>query len=178
MNFKKIEFKDEFLDKTNVSPIYTDQLSLYQFLIQFISNNVQFIVSFFTLSIIVLIGLFIQKKKKKLPKEVVSILNNDFFNALTIVEKELIEELYQHHLKGEALSTKLINKIIGVQQKDTLTQNKSRSDYFIRINQKFKMATQHSEPLIIKHRDTADKRQYNYSINLQYIEDIEKLLND
>ena len=176
--FKKIEFKDEFLDKTNVSPIYTDQLSLYQFLIQFISNNVQFIVSFFTLSIIVLISLFIRKKKKKLPKEVVSILNNNFFNALTIVEKELIEELYQHHLKGEALSTKLINKIIGVQQKDTLTQNKSRSDYFIRINQKFKMATQHSEPLIIKHRDTADKRQYNYSINLQYIEDIEKLLND
>ena len=176
--FKKIEFKDEFLDKTNVSPIYTDQLSLYQFLIQFISNNVQFIVSFFTLSIIVLIGLFIRKKKMKLPKEVVSILNNNFFNALTIVEKELIEELYQHHLKGEALSTKLINKIIGVQQKDTLTQNKSRSDYFIRINQKFKMATQHSEPLIIKHRDTADKRQYNYSINPHYIEDIEKLLHN
>ena len=113
-----------------------------------------------------------------MPKEVASILNNNFFSALTIVEKELIEELYQHHLKGEALSTRLINKIIGVQQKDTLTQNKSRSDYFIRINQKFKMATQHSEPLIIKHRDSSDKRQYNYSINPNYIVDIEKLLND
>jgi hypothetical protein len=113
-----------------------------------------------------------------MPKEVVSILNNNFFSALTIVEKELIEVLYQHHLKGEALSTKLINKIIGVQQKDTLTQNKSRSDYFIRINQKFKMSTQHIEPLIIKNRDSVDKRQYNYSINPNYIEDVEKLLND
>ena len=119
-----------------------------------------------------------QKRKKKLPKEVVSILNNNFFNALTIVEKELIEELYEHHLKGEELSTKLINKIIGVQQKDTLTQNKSRSDYFIRINQKFKMATQYSEPLIVKQRDHSDKRQYNYSLNSAYIADIENLLKN
>jgi hypothetical protein len=119
-----------------------------------------------------------QKRKKKLPKEVVSILNNNFFNALTIVEKELIEELYEHHLKGEELSTKLINKIIGVQQKDTLTQNKSRSDYFIRINQKFKMATQYSEPLIVKQRDHSDKRQYNYSLNSAYIVDIENLLKN
>lgn len=178
LKFKKIEFNDAFLDKTNVYPIYSDQLSIYQTLSQFVSNKVQFILSFFTIALILLIVLFSQKKKKKLPKEVISILNNNFFSALTIVEKELIEELYQHHLKGEALSTRLINKIIGVQQKDTLTQNKSRSDYFIRINQKFKMATQHSEPLIIKHRDSADKRQYNYSINPNYIVDIEKLLND
>ena len=105
-------------------------------------------------------------------------MNNNFFNALTIVEKELIEELYEHHLKGEELSTKLINKIIGVQQKDTLTQNKSRSDYFIKINQKYKLATQQEEPLIIKERDTEDKRQYNYSIHPNYIQNIENLLKD
>jgi hypothetical protein len=130
---------------------------------------------------IIALSIFIysfQKRKKKLPKEVVSILNNNFFNALTIVEKELIEVLYEHHLKGEELSTKLINKIIGVQQKDTLTQNKSRSDYFIRINQKFKMATQYSEPLIVKQRDHSDKRQYNYSLNIAYIADIENLLKN
>lgn len=178
LNFKKIEFNEQFIDKTNILPIYTDQLSLYQALSQFVLDKLQFLLAFFSITIVVLIALFLQNKKKKLPKEVVSILNNNFFSALTIVEKELIEELYQHHLKGEALSTRLINKIIGVQQKDTLTQNKSRSDYFIRINQKFKMATQHSEPLIIKHRDSADKRQYNYSINPNYIVDIEKLLND
>jgi hypothetical protein len=76
------------------------------------------------------------------------------------------------------VSTRLINKIIGVQQKDTLTQNKSRSDYFIRINQKFKMSTQYSDPLIVKQRDHSDKRQYNYSLNNTYIVDIEKLFKE
>ena len=178
LDFRKIEFNEDFIDKNIVSPIYNDKPSFYQIVSQFILNKQGFIISFFSIAIGLFISLYVQNKKKKLPKEVVSILNNNFFSALTIVEKELIEELYQHHLKGEALSTRLINKIIGVQQKDTLTQNKSRSDYFIRINQKFKMATQHSEPLIIKHRDSADKRQYNYSINPNYIVDIEKLLND
>lgn len=178
LNFKKIIFNEEYIDKTNTSPIYIYQVSFYQNLSQFLFNKLELIIAFFSIGIGIIITLFVQKKKKKLPKEVLSILNNNFFSALTIVEKELIEELYRHHLKGEALSTRLINKIIGVQQKDTLTQNKSRSDYFIRINQKFKMATQHSEPLIMKHRDSADKRQYNYSINPNYIVDIEKLLND
>ena len=81
-------------------------------------------------------------------------------------------------MKGEDVSTKTINKIIGVQQKDTLTQNKSRSDHFIKINQKFKMATQHTELLIIKNRDTVDKRQYNYGLNNLYLQAIEKLFKD
>ena len=40
------------------------------------------------------------------------------------------------------------------------------------------MATQNTEQLIIKNRDTLDKRQYNYGINDLYIHAIEKLLND
>jgi hypothetical protein len=94
---------------------------------------------------------------------------------LSIIEKELLEALLQHHLKGEELSTKTINKIIGVQQKDTLTQNKSRSDHFIKMNQKFKMATQQTEALIIKNRDKGDKRQFNYDLNGLYSSEIEKL---
>ncbi len=115
---------------------------------------------------------------KKIPKEVTVYLYQNFFNAINIVEKELIEVLYKNHLKGEEVSTKTINKIIGVQQKDTLTQNKSRSDHFIKINQKFKMATQNSEPLIIKNRDRADKRQYNYGLNDMYMSEIEKLFKE
>ncbi len=113
-----------------------------------------------------------------MPKELATILYRNFFNSLNIIEKELIEALYQNNLKGEELSTKSINKIIGVQQKDTLTQNKSRSDHFIKINQKFKMATQNTEPLIIKNRDKTDKRQYNYDVNEMYVVEIEKLLKD
>ena len=178
LEFKNFKFSEEMIDLTSSDYIYSNKIDFIHHIGQFITKNRWMLLGLLT--IFSLTGIFytLQKKKKKLPKEVVSILNNNFFNSLTIVEKELIEELYKYHLKGEALSTRLINKIIGVQQKDTLTQNKSRSDYFIRINQKFKMATQHSEPLIIKHRDSADKRQYNYSINPNYIVDIEKLLND
>ena len=115
------------------------------------------------------------KKKKAIPKQVTIILYDNFFQSLSIVEKELIEVLYQHQLKGESISTKLINKIIGVQQKDTMTQNKNRSDYFLKINQKFKLATQNKLPLIIKNRDNEDKRQFNYSLQEAYQHHIAKL---
>ena len=117
-------------------------------------------------------------KRKKIPKELTTILYQNFYNSLSIVEKELIEALYQHNLKGEELTTKSINKIIGVQQKDTLTQNKSRSDHFIKINQKFKMTTQNTDSLIIKNRDKSDKRQYNYDLNHLYVLDIEKIIKE
>ncbi len=178
LEYENFRFTEEMLDLTNQGYIYSNKIDLIAIITDYIDEHK--IILLILLSSIAL-ALFIysfQKRKKKLPKEVVSILNNNFFNALTIVEKELIEELYEHHLKGEELSTKLINKIIGVQQKDTLTQNKSRSDYFIRINQKFKMATQYSEPLIVKQRDHSDKRQYNYSLNIAYIADIENLLKN
>ncbi|MEN9701448.1 MAG: hypothetical protein RIR55_768 [Bacteroidota bacterium] len=178
LEYEKFSFNEEMLDLNNQDYIYSNKVDFIAIITNFLD---EFNTTLLILLSIIALSIFIysfQKRKKKLPKEVVSILNNNFFNALTIVEKELIEELYEHHLKGEELSTKLINKIIGVQQKDTLTQNKSRSDYFIRINQKFKMATQYSEPLIVKQRDHSDKRQYNYSLNIAYIADIENLLKN
>jgi hypothetical protein len=107
-----------------------------------------------------------------LNQEVSHILNNHFFASLTVIEKELIELLYEHHLKGGLISTKLINKIIGVQNKDVMTQNKNRSDYFLKINQKFKFATHKELPLIIKTRDGLDKRQFNYGLQEAYISEL------
>ena len=40
------------------------------------------------------------------------------------------------------------------------------------------MSTQQAEPLIVKNRDKIDKRQYNYSLNNSYIQEIEKMLKD
>ncbi len=116
------------------------------------------------------------RNKNTAPIEVMTILYNNFYNSLSIIEKELILVLFEYQQKGAELNTKIINKIIGVQQKDTLTQNKSRSDHFIKINQKFSLATQHKTPLIMKNRDQQDKRQFNYTLNLEYIGAIEKLL--
>jgi hypothetical protein len=84
--------------------------------------------------------------------------------------------IYELQIKQEQISIKTINKIIGVQQKDTITQNKSRSDYFLRINQKFKLATRASEILIVKEREATDKRLYNYNINPIFIEALKKLV--
>lgn len=116
------------------------------------------------------------RNKNPAPIEVMTILYNNFYNSLSIIEKELILVLFEYQQKGAELNTKIINKIIGVQQKDTLTQNKSRSDHFIKINQKFSLATQHKTPLIMKNRDQQDKRQFNYTLNLEYIVAIGKLL--
>ena len=44
-----------------------------------------------------------------MPKEVATMLYKNFFNTINIVEKELLEVLYQSNLKGEEVSTKTIN---------------------------------------------------------------------
>jgi hypothetical protein len=126
-----------------------------------------------------LIYFFIKlNKRQKIPKQVADILNQNFFHSLSVIEKELLEVLYQHHLKGETISTKLINKIVGVQQKDVMTQNKTRSDYFVKINQKFKLATQKDTSLIIKFRDSEDKRQYNYGLHEEFAKELGGLLKN
>jgi hypothetical protein len=148
------------------------------FIVSFYLNKV---IPFFTPNVLwlILIAFLVffvlyRQRKKRVPKEVNAILNYNFVNSLTVVEKELIQALYDQHLKGEEISPKLINKIIGVQQKDTLTQNKSRSDHFLKINQKYKLATQQSLPLIIKSRDKIDKRVYNYGMENRYVQALSK----
>jgi len=171
LNLKAIDFKKS-------SNIYSNKTDFFETItILYSKYNTGL---FLCLSLILLaIGLKSKIfKGKKIPKEVTVYLYQNFFSSINIVEKELIEVLYNKHLKGEEVSTKTINKIIGVQQKDTLTQNKSRSDHFIKINQKFQMATQNSEPLIVKSRDKADKRQYNYGLNDIYMSEMEKLFKE
>lgn len=177
LKMDKLAMDINLIDFSITNPVYLNERSIFTSIWDFIKTyKTTFITTIIVILLFVLLFL-VFKSKKKLPNEVNNMLNKKFFTTLNAIEKELIQVLYQHYQKNEGLPTKIINKIIGVQQKDTLTQNKSRSDYFIRINQKFKMATHHTEPLIIKQRDSADKRQYNYSLNANYIGDIEKLLN-
>lgn len=132
---------------------------------------------FIVLMVLLLYSLYNKRiKKKKTPIEVQSILYKNFYSALTAIEKDLIQAIYELQLNNEQISIKAINKIIGVQQKDTITQNKSRSDYFLRINQKFKLATRASELLIVKQREETDKRIYNYNINTIFIAEIKSLI--
>jgi hypothetical protein len=176
LQYESIELTSKDFIDPNAQPIYSNSL-IVSFLNKIepgkpIIGNV-----FIVLMVLLLYSLYNKKiKKKKTPIEIQSILYKNFYSALTAVEKELIQAIYELQIKQEQISIKAINKIIGVQQKDTITQNKSRSDYFLRINQKFKLATRASELLIVKQREETDKRIYNYNINNIFIEEIKSLI--
>jgi len=176
LNYETIDLSmNDFIDQ-NAQPIYSNNF-IDALLIKIepgkpIIGNV-----FIVLMALLLYSLYNKKiKKKKTPIEIQSILYKNFFSALTAVEKELIQAIYELQIKQEQISIKAINKIIGVHQKDTITQNKSRSDYFLRINQKFKLATRASALLIVKQREETDKRIYNYNINPVFIDSIKALV--
>lgn len=175
LNYETIDLiKDDFVDP-NAQPIYSN--SLFVSFLQKIEPERPFIGNIIIILLVILLYSFYNKKikKKKIPIEVQSILYKNFYSALTVIEKDLIISIYQLQINNEQISIKAINKIIGVQQKDTITQNKSRSDYFLRINQKFKLATRANELLIVKQREATDKRIYNYNINPVFIDQIKEL---
>jgi hypothetical protein len=176
LNYENIDLSmDDFVD-ANAQSIYSN--SLFVSLLQTIEPGRPVIGNVFIILLVLLLFSIYNKKikKKKIPVEVQSILYKNFYSALTAIEKDLIISIYQLQIKNEQISIKAINKIIGVQQKDILTQNKSRSDHFLRINQKFKLATRSSELLIVKQREETDKRIYNYNINNQFIAEIKTLI--
>ena len=178
LQYESIELNSKDYIDPNAQPIYSNN-AIATFINAIepgrpIIGNV-FIVCF----VLLLYAVYNKKNKKdKTPLEVQSILYKNFYSALTAVEKELIQSMYQLQINNEQISIKAINKIIGVQQKDTITQNKSRSDYFLRINQKFKLATRASAALIVKERETTDKRLFNYSINTSFMEALKQLVSN
>ena len=171
-------FEKDAFDTSKNNKIYSNDVPF----IESIKQNYNILISILIIGIFLILIInyvyFKIKKRKIIPKEVAVILNDNFYNSLTNIEKELIEVLYHHQLKGESISTKIINKIIGVQLKDTMTQNKNRSDYFLKINQKFKLATRNNLPLIIKNRDSIDKRQFNYGLQDSYLNDLAKFFRN
>ena len=176
LQYESIDLNNKDFINPNAQPIYTNNIFV-SFLTKIepgkpIIGNV-----FIIFLVLFLYSLYNKRiKKKKTPIEVQTLLYKNFYSALTVIEKELIQSIYQLQINKEQISIKTINKIIGVQQKDTITQNKSRSDYFLRINQKFKLATRASELLIVKQREETDKRIYNYNINNVFIEEIKSLI--
>jgi hypothetical protein len=166
---------NDFID-LNAQPIYSN--SFIGSLLRYLEPGRPIIGNIFIVFLVIFLYSFYNKKikKKKTPIEIQSILYKNFYSALTSIEKDLILSIYELQINNEQISIKAINKIIGVQQKDTITQNKSRSDYFLRINQKFKLATRASELLIVKQREETDKRIYNYNINPVFIDSMKALI--
>ena len=164
------------IDRSTVQYVYKVENPLAHF---FFHTVIPYFTPSVSITLLIAFGIFFivyRQRKKRVPKEVTARLNYNFYHSLTIIEKELLQVLYLNHQKGESISTKVINKIIGVQNKDVLTQNKSRSDHFLKINQKYKLSTQQQLPLIVKTRDSIDKRQYNYGLEPSYLVYLEKMI--
>ena len=172
LTYNSFQITNDALDLSNQQPIYIPTNKFVQLLSHHIIDITSYVILGLITIVITIYWLKRRNTKNVLNKEVSNILNNHFFESLTVIEKELIEALYEYQLKGGFVSTKLINKIIGVQNKDVMTQNKNRSDYFLKINQKFKFATHKELPLIIKTRDGLDKRQFNYGLQEAYISEL------
>ena len=172
LTYNSFQITNDALDLSNQQPIYIPTNKFVQLLSHHIIDITLYVILGLITIVIAIYWLKRRNTKNVLNKEVSNILNNHFFESLTVIEKELIEALYEYQLKGGFVSTKLINKIIGVQNKDVMTQNKNRSDYFLKINQKFKFATHKELPLIIKTRDGLDKRQFNYGLQEAYISEL------
>ena len=68
-----------------------------------------------------------------------------------------------------------INKLLGVLQKNTEIQKKQRSETFISINRKWRYANSSNDLLIKKKRLIADKRSFEYFIELSDLEKINQL---
>ena len=176
LQYESIELNSKDFIDPNTYPIYKNS-----FLVSFLKKiepGRPIIGNIFIVFMVVFLYSLYNKKirKDKIPIELLFILYKNFYSSLTVIEKELIQAIYHLQTNNEQISIKAINKIIGVQQKDTITQNKNRSDYFLRINQKFKLATRASEALIVKQREETDKRLYNYSINKIFIDAIKELI--
>ena len=176
LTYNSFQITNDALDLSNQQPIYIPTNKFVQLLSHHIIDITLYVILGLITIVIAIYWLKRRNTKNVLNKEVSNILNNHFFESLTVIEKELIEALYEFHLKGVFVSTKLINKIIGVQNKDVMTQNKNRSDYFLKINQKFKFATHKELPLIIKTRDGLDKRQFNYGLQEAYLSELAILI--
>ena len=176
LQYESIELNSKDFVDPNAQPIYSN--NFFVSLLKNIEPGRPIIGNVFIIFLVLFLYSFYNKKirKKNTPIEIQSILYKNFFSALTSIEKELIQSIYELQIKNEQISIKAINKIIGVQQKDTITQNKCRSDYFLRINQKFKLATRASALLIVKQREETDKRIYNYNINPVFIDSMKALI--
>ncbi len=176
LQYESVELNSKDFIDPNAQPIYSN--SFIGSLLRNIEPGRPIIGNvFIVLMVLLIFSLYNKKiKKKNTPIEIQSILYKNFYSALTSIEKDLILSIYELQIKQEQISIKAINKIIGVQQKDTITQNKSRSDYFLRINQKFKLATRANELLIVKQREETDKRIYNYNINPIFMDSMKALI--
>ena len=109
------------------------------------------------------------RSKYRLPKGVAAIRSTvtgkTFFENLTAVELEILQQIKKDTLSGEKTGTDVLNHLLGTEKKNIDIQKKQRSDILLSINEKYKLYYQTDQHLICKMRLSEDKRLFKYYIN-------------
>lgn len=91
------------------------------------------------------------------------------------LEKSLLKLLLLKYSQNKMATIEDLNKILGLNAKNESVQKKIRSESLNQLNQKLQLLCHSNEEAIIKHRSNFDKRSFEYQINPQLIEMIEKM---
>jgi hypothetical protein len=88
-----------------------------------------------------------------------------FLQQLSTVERDLLKEMVLYSLQDRKMDADVMNKILGVSNKDPEIQKARRSNAITHINNTFTQTTKLSGLLVRRERDSFDKRAYVYFVS-------------
>lgn len=96
-----------------------------------------------------------------------------FITGLPVGERALLEELIRASKAGRPLDATGMNHVLGVANRDPMTQKGRRSVSLTHINQSWQQVMMRQEPLVVRERDALDKRTFVYRIPASLISEFE-----
>lgn len=186
-NISTVLFDSSALENSKSIPLYISKDRKLN------SDGIQMWASIFLFIIMLVFIIFLYLKKsqstqnsvmnsiRKMPAIHEAPHNIDFVSTFSAVEIELLKELIHYADQNKKMSTEIINRILGVSNKDNESQKGRRSQVITRINQVYGTYTKNSSALILRERDEKDKRAYLYFIakeQQKYLKDILKIKSE
>jgi hypothetical protein len=101
-----------------------------------------------------------------------------FINSLLPIELSLLTSILKSNLEKSKTPAESLNKILGLENKPLKIQNNQRAEAIAVINKKFKIKISPEENIIERDRVESDKRFFEYSINSNYIQELECRLDN
>lgn len=171
----KINLSKSDFNKTN-KEIYEPlpEPSVKNSVINFVKLNWHFIATFgaiFTLGL--LLGKRIQKYIISKSTVIPIIARNT--KVFELKEIDLVKLILSKSQLKQTTSIDEINRVLGLSEKSPDMQKKHRSDIITSINNKYRLISGSTENLLCSKRSIADKRSFEYLINIEKVTEISTL---
>jgi hypothetical protein len=99
-----------------------------------------------------------------------------FLESLAAADRAMLEELVRCARTGLAMDANTMNRVLGVSNRDPVTQKSRRSSCLARINQAWLQVMKRQDPLVVRERDETDKRAFLYRIPQPLLHELESFL--